>query len=147
MQELILGCKELIYPVILTYFILQVTSNESNEYIQSLDQTQNQYQCSVVEQKTIPIEKKLALMKFLFQDEGGWSQANINKSPDIPFPGVTVFEVTLSTIIVQCGILVIQTLVVEYIQYVLYAHPFYGDGWLTFILLYLQGLSGTMLGK
>lgn len=60
--------------------------------------------------------------------------------------GVTVFEVTLSTIIVQCGILVIQTLVVEYIQYVLYAHPFYGDGWLTFILLYLQGLSGTMLG-
>lgn len=60
--------------------------------------------------------------------------------------GVTVLEVTLSTILVQCGMLVIQTLVVEYIQYVLFAHPFNGDPWLTFILLYLQGICGTMLG-
>nr|QER78523.1 ATP-binding cassette transporter [Diaphorina citri] len=36
--------------------------------------------------------------------------------------------------------------VVEYIQYVLYDHPFHGDPWITFLLVYLQGICGTMFG-
>nr|QAA95940.1 ATP-binding cassette sub-family H member 7 [Diaphorina citri] len=60
--------------------------------------------------------------------------------------GVTVLEVTLSTILVQYLMLIIQTLVVEYIQYVLYDHPFHGDPWITFLLVYLQGICGTMFG-